>query len=187
MYPPPSGAQLTPEQERELDDTFLSSDPFGYFRSRIASLLMWHETAPAKMPLPTAVASDIRAEFNRYLCRPAADGPFDKLDVHAQVAADALSLRHHAAEALVRMACARFAPSDLNGASCLWAQVADGPRWSSDAIKRLSEFSTRADANDRMLRALVPPDELRAEQPRGHRRRERPAVLAGVRDQPPHA
>jgi hypothetical protein len=45
MYPPPSGTELTVDQAREPDDT-LSSDPFQYFRSRIASLMAWQETAP---------------------------------------------------------------------------------------------------------------------------------------------
>ncbi len=39
MYPPPDGQDLTEEQALELDDTFLASDPFQYFTSRIASLL----------------------------------------------------------------------------------------------------------------------------------------------------
>jgi hypothetical protein len=165
MYPPPAGEHLTSEQARELDDTFLSSDPFGYFRSRIASLLAWQENAPVgDSPLPTAVAGDIRAEFNHFLRRPAADGPFRDLDVHAQVAADALSLRHHAAEALVRLTCARLAPVSLAGAPCLWVQIVDGPRWASDVSQRLSDFSSSTDAGERMLRALVPPDELEAAQ-----------------------
>ena len=33
MYPPPAGMDLTLEQALELDDTFLSLDPFEYFRS----------------------------------------------------------------------------------------------------------------------------------------------------------
>ena len=112
MYPPPEGQDLTEEQALELDDTFLASDPFQYFSSRIASLLRWHEGAPmSDAPLPEPEPGSIRAEFNQYLQRPAADGPFKDLDVHVQVAADALAVRHHAAEALLRLACARLAPS----------------------------------------------------------------------------
>jgi hypothetical protein len=128
MYPPPAGQVLTDEQARELDDTFLSSDPFQYFRSRIASLLAWQETAfVADRAQAEAEEGNIRAEFNQYLQRPAADGPFEELDVHAQVAADALAVRHHAAEALLRLACARLAPEPLAGARCLWAEIASGP------------------------------------------------------------
>lgn len=87
MYPPPEGQDLTEEQSLELDDTFLASDPFEYFNSRIASLLAWHENAPADADLPEPAPGSIRAEFNQYLQRPAADGPLKDLDVHAQVAA----------------------------------------------------------------------------------------------------
>lgn len=99
--------------------SFLASDPFQYFGSRIASLLAWHENAPLPEPEP----GSIRAELNQYLQRPVADGPFKVLDVHAQVAADALAVRHHAAEALLRFACARLAPSPTAGAPCLWADL----------------------------------------------------------------
>lgn len=84
MYPPPTGKDLTQEQARELDDTFLASDPFEYFRSRISSLLIWQEAAPvADGPLPEADPGSIRGRFNGYLQRPAADAPFRELDVHA--------------------------------------------------------------------------------------------------------
>jgi hypothetical protein len=75
MYPPPVGPLLTEEQAQELDDTFLSSDPFQYFRSRIASLLAWQESAPvADAPMSTAPHGSIRAEFNA-ANRPQADAP----------------------------------------------------------------------------------------------------------------
>lgn len=160
MYPPPTGPSLTREQARELD-TFLSSDPFQYFCSRIASLLAWQEQAPAgAVPLPDAEVGSIRAEFNRYLQRPACDGPLKQLDVHAQVAVDALAVRHHAAEALLRMACARLAPVQLSGAHCLWAQVASGPNQIAELVERLSESAKEPDPGERMLRILVPPESL---------------------------
>lgn len=84
MYPSPDGQDLTKEQAVELDDTFLASDPFQYFSSRIASLLAWHEHAPlSDSPLPEPEPGSIRAELNQYLQRPVADGPFKVLDVHA--------------------------------------------------------------------------------------------------------
>jgi hypothetical protein len=161
MYPPPVGQDLSEEQARELDDTFLSSDPFQYFRSRIASLLVWQESAPvSEVPLSEADAGSIRAEFNDYLQRPARDGPFKDLDVHAQVAADALAVRHHAAEALIRLACARLAPEPLGGVRCLWAEIASGPTKIADVVARLNASSQQPDPGDRMLHALVPPDSL---------------------------
>lgn len=161
MYSPPTGQHLTAEQARELDDTFLASDPFQYFRSRIASLMAWHENAPVEeTALPEAPPDSIRDEFNRYLQRPATDGPFKDLEVHAQIAADALAVRHHAAEALVRFACAVLAPSPTADTPCLWSEVATGPTQIQDAIDRLNAASQAPDASERMLRALVEPTNL---------------------------
>jgi hypothetical protein len=158
MYPSPGGQDLTEEQAFELDDTFLASDPFQYFSSRIASLLAWHENAPrSDTPLPEPAPGSIRAELHQYLQRPVADGPFKVVDVHAQVAADALAVRHHAAEALLRFACARLAPSSSAGTPCLWAEIASGPTRIADVIGRLSASAQEADSGERMFRALVDP------------------------------
>lgn len=71
MYPPPDGQDLTEQQALELEDTFLASDPFQYFSSRIASLLTWHESAPVSdAPFPEPGPGSIRADFNQYLQRP---------------------------------------------------------------------------------------------------------------------
>jgi hypothetical protein len=157
MYPPPDGQDLTQEQAMELDDTFLASDPFQYFRSRIASLLVWQERAPmSDAPLPGPDPGSIRAEVNQYLQRPVADGPFNVLDVHAQVAADALAARHHAAEALLRFACARLAPAAA-GAPCLWAEIATGPTQIADVIERLNARARDAEWGERMFCAFVEP------------------------------
>jgi hypothetical protein len=51
-----------------------------------------------------------------------------ELDVHAQVAADALAVRHHTAEALLRLTWARLDPEPITGPRCLWAEMATGPR-----------------------------------------------------------
>lgn len=160
MYPPPVGQDLTQEQAKELDDTFLASNPFQYFSSRIASLLTWHDSAPVSdAPLPVPAPDSIRAEFNQYLQRPAADGPFNDIDVHAQVAADALAVRHHAAEALVRLACARLAPTRA-GVPCLWAEIATGPTQIAEVIDRLNATLREADPGERMLQALVESGQL---------------------------
>lgn len=158
MYPPPAGQELTEEHARELDDTFLASDPFAYFRSRIASLLTWHDNAPTSdAELPQPEPGSIRGEFDKYLRRPAVAGPFGSLDVHAQVAGEALAVRHHAAEALVRLACACLTPPALAGASCLWAEVASGSHQIDGVIKTLRASAREADSGDRLFRALVEP------------------------------
>ncbi|MGY5884166.1 hypothetical protein [Modestobacter lacusdianchii] len=156
MYPPPDGQGLTEEQAIALDNTFLASDPFQYFKSRIASLAAWHESAPlSDVPLPEPKPGSIRAELDQYLQRPVASGPFKDLDVNAQVAADALALRHHAAEALLRLACARLAPSTSAGVPCLWAEVASGPTQIGEVIARLTASAQAADWAERLLGALV--------------------------------
>ena len=163
MYPPPVGPSLTAEQARELDDTFLASDPFAYFSSRIASLLVWQEhVADSQTPLPQAQPDSIRAQFNAYLQSSAVDGPFKAVDVHAQVAADALAVRHHAAEALLRLSCARLAPASTTSPACLWAEIASGPKQIADVIDRLKVSAKKAEPGERMFRALVDPEALEA-------------------------
>jgi hypothetical protein len=110
--------------------------------------------------LPEPDPGSIRAELNQYLQRPVAGGPFKDLDVHAQVAADALAVRHHAAEALLRFACARLAPSASAGVPCLWAEIASGPAQIAKVIERLNASAQDADPGERMLRALVESEKL---------------------------
>ncbi len=157
VYPPPLGPVLTSEQARQLDDTFLASDPFEYFRSRIGSLLAWHERAVAPDNEPPGEGT-IRAEFNAYLQRDAAKGPFKDLDVYAQVATDALSVRHHAAESLLRLACARLVPSEAASVGCLWGEIAGGPQQIVDVIGRLREGAASPDAGERLFHSVVPPE-----------------------------
>ncbi len=159
MYPPPTGPALTAEQARALDDTYLGSDPLEYFRSRIASLLSWDETAPTpERTAPDRPPGKMRAQFNEYMQRPAADGPFKVADVRSQIAADAFSLRHHAAEALLRLACARLDPPATDGPRCLWADVSTGPTQVGDLLTRLGAVAQLPDASDRLLQVLVKPD-----------------------------
>lgn len=178
MYPPPVGKDLTAEQARELDDTFLASDPCEYFRARIAGLLSWAETAPRGAPNEdrpdvTTDPSSLRAQFNTYLQRPAADTHFKDVNVDAQIAADALAVRHHAAEALVRLACARLAPDTTNGVACLWAAIADGPVQIGDVISRLSQSASEPDPVGRFIGIVLPPEQR-------ERAQERPEVVQGV-------
>lgn len=159
MYPPPAGKALTLEQARELDDTFLSSDPFEYFRSRIAPLLTWHDLATSSTGEPIeAVAGPARAEFNEYLQRAAAGDPLREIDVQAQVAADALALRHHAAEAVLRIAYARLTPDNRDDVRCVWAEIASGPIQIADVITRLNDDAGSPDSRERFFCAVVPPE-----------------------------
>ncbi|MFC5730911.1 MULTISPECIES: hypothetical protein [Nocardioides] len=102
-------------------------------------------------PLPEPEPGSIRADFNQYLQRPAADGPFKDLDVHAQVAADAFAVRHHAAEVISRLACARLAPSTGAAVPCLCAKKSRRARHNhrghpAPECKYPADGSGRADA-----------------------------------------
>lgn len=164
MYPPPAGKDLTPEQARELDDTFLASNPYEYFRARIAGLLSWAENAPRQTreessTLDRADPTSLRAEFTSYMHRPVADVYFKGLDVDAQIAADSLAVRHHAAEALVRFACARLAPHPTNPVPCVWAAIANGPVAIGDVIGRLSKSAHEPNPEGRFIRVVLPPEQ----------------------------
>lgn len=63
-------------------------EPGGRWDSRHLALI-----EASKTTLVDAQFGSMRAEFNEYLQRPAVDGPFKDLDVHAQIAADALAGR----------------------------------------------------------------------------------------------
>src|SRR5690349_6121231 len=112
MYPPPEGTSESAAQAQELDDTFLSSDPLGYFMSRIAMLHYWascgvseptDDDHAGKAPELGAVG---RPDVNAVIEAVFADKDvprLPKLVVSAQVAVDAFALRHHLAEALLRL------------------------------------------------------------------------------------
>lgn len=175
MYPPPAGQELTAEQAKQLDDTLLSSDPFEYFRSRIASLLAWSDnpSLTKDQPATPAAAGTVRDEFNNYLQQAPFNRGVKPLDVQAQVAADAFSLRHHAAEALVRLACVRLTPEPESPIRCLWAEIATGADRIAEAIKKLHEEAKKSDAGERFFGSVVPPN-LRESL------RERPQIVDAV-------
>ena len=112
--------------------------------------------------MPDPEPGSIRAELDQYLQRAVVAGPFRVLDVDAQVAADALAVRHHAAEALLRLACARLAPDSGVGAPCLWAEIACGPTQTADVVERLNASAERPGAGERVFHALVEPEEREA-------------------------
>jgi hypothetical protein len=71
-----------------------------------------HLSAITRWQKPRGAVSD---RSSTPICkRSAVDGRYKELDVHAQVAADALAVRHHAAEALLRLACATAGPGTDN-------------------------------------------------------------------------
>jgi hypothetical protein len=132
MFTSPSGSILTPDQAQELDDEFFQSMPLDYFHSRIASLIGSSGTS-------SSLTTTLAAHFARAL---GVDDPSTLLNCSAssrelQVAIDSFALRHHAAEAIVRLYHALAVTADRDDpAPCVWARIADGPRRTIDLIQQ---------------------------------------------------
>lgn len=151
MFPPPTGVEPSPEQVRELDDEFFSSDPFGYFQARIESLVAYADGAVAQYQdgLGGTYASRLRRAPEEML-RATDDAR------ELQVVTDALSLRQHAAEALVRLWAAvletrHTAPGEVS----VWATLADGRIRTAEVLDQIGSTEGASDP-DVQLRLLVP-------------------------------
>jgi ABC-type transporter Mla subunit MlaD len=132
MYPQPAGAEPSAEQIRDLDDTYLSSDPTGYFRARIDALLSW-----AAAPLAPAT-SELAQDFETILGAVAsARRPLTEMDRRLQVAVDALQVRHQAAEALLRLLHARIGHREKPELRSLWLTVIETPTRTEDLVEEL--------------------------------------------------
>ncbi|AWB91149.1 hypothetical protein [Aeromicrobium chenweiae] len=151
MYPPPEGTLETPDQIRELDDTFLTSDPFGYFVARIGMLHAWARFSgggpgdesenDATEPQPAqgdhlGGAPDVAEDIGRPDLFPIMRAVMrneggvaqpEAMTVSAQVAVDAFALRHHVAEALVRLLVGAAERSLISGmpSTSLWSRLTD--------------------------------------------------------------
>lgn len=114
------GPVLNDDQIRELDDEFFTARPVGYFTSRILSLLHDFDHTETN---PHA------AEFLSVLGLRNAENPLapTKSDRTLQAAIDALSARHHIAEAVVRLLHALTELRTENDPRSTWAALADGP------------------------------------------------------------
>lgn len=139
------GATLTDEEAKILDDEFFLSNPLSHFSSRVSMLLKTarsnYEANPENEP-----------EFFKALGLDRADTAlkFDARHRSVQVAIDALSLRHQAAEALTRFIYARVAAAPRDGdAKSTWLAIAGSPTpmiRSSKPTRRRS-MQTRADSS----------------------------------------
>ena len=117
---PNDGPTLNAEQAATLDDEFFTARPLNYFSSRIKSLL---EASERRRP------SAATGHFLDALQLSPEQNPLEPTDSDRtlQVAVDALSARHHIAEALVRLLHALTEPSDEAQPRSVWAALADGP------------------------------------------------------------
>lgn len=169
MYPPPAGPDLTAEQRQELDDTFLSSDPYGYFSARIAMVLRWDESSVNSHVRPRTTtgdeqhAAEARVRFARFLGRPADFFPETSTrSVATQVATDAYALRHHAAESLVRLTAALSAQSDV-AESCVWEALSTGPNQLDQVVNQLRESFSFSDGAMLFARLVLREQDLQGE------------------------
>lgn len=159
MFERPTSPELSAEQRRELDDTFLSSDPFSYFRARIEMTLQWAEWDGAPS---VATASqdrdpgrdDIRPRLHALLGGSAQGRPaVSSRTIATQVATDAYALRHHAAESLVRLA-AVVAQNLDNPDVCVWEQLSASPTRIQQVLEQL-ENALSSDGAPRRFASMV--------------------------------
>jgi hypothetical protein len=142
------GPDLTPTQAKVLDDEFFLARPHEYFSARISSLLR----SPNEPVVPN---SEEAREFNRLL---GVDNVANVLD-HSpterdlQVAIDCVTVRHHAAESLVRFLHALLVSSHRGGdAACVWVALTDGPNGLHQVV---TELQTAIAADERALQRVL--------------------------------
>ena len=119
----PGGPALTAEQAKILDDEFFQARPLAYFSARISALL----SASSEQNEVTAgdAVGFLKALGDLELANILEHGDSDR---DLQVALDSVSVRHHAAEALIRMLHAVVVAKPRTGdAACTWATITDGP------------------------------------------------------------
>lgn len=166
MYPPPNGVFETDDQAEELDDTFLSSDPLGYFTSRIAMLHHWASNGSVSGMKESEVgASGVvagRPEVIAVIRAIAEDKDPPRLPnlvVSAQVAVDALVVRHHLAEAVLRLfvACVEHTRTEEGGPPMsVWARLTDDRLHNADLVDRAQDLLTSL-VPDKFFPYVLPP------------------------------
>lgn len=169
MYPPPTGPNLTAEQCQELDDTFLSSDPYGYFSARIRMMLRWaepdgesHKHAPAAPDHRGHHGTEPLARFSHLLGQPAGFIPeTSPSSIATQVATDAYALRHHAAESLVRLTAA-LSQRRSAGEPCVWETLSTGPNQLGRVVDQIREAFSSAEAPMQFARLVVKEQDLQS-------------------------
>lgn len=142
---------LNAENANILDDEFFLSDPLGHFAARITMLLEASRSS-------YQATSESEADFFRALGLEGTDAVLNIDSRHrpVQVALDALSLRHQAAEALTRFIYARVAATPRSeDAESTWLAIADSP---TPMIKVIEANKVALDAEPhRFLQLMFPP------------------------------
>lgn len=153
MFRPSNDSALSVEQIRGLDDVFFASNPLGYFQARIESLLASADGTAA------TYESGVGSEYSKVLGRAPGDFPLvGEQDRTLQVAMDAMSLRQHVAEAVVRLwAAVLEVRGHEPGTVSMWATLSDGKTRMIDVLKRIGSYG---EIGDEAAGLLLPPQVL---------------------------
>lgn len=153
MLDTPTSDTLTPDMAQELNDRFFSSDPLGYFHSRIDSLVSW-SSAPT-----VDYTTGLGAELLQKLRQPAgAANQTDDGSRELQVASDAFSLRHHIAESLIRLFVALLnSPKQPDDTACLWVEIAGDRSDGSTLVAQATAFFESGQAAIDFQPMVIPP------------------------------
>lgn len=142
---------LSETHAKALDDEFFLSHPAAYFASRISSLLAAERSAT--FPTPTEEPEFFEALG---LTKTELSLAYEEQDRRLQVAVEALSLRHQAAEALLRFMYAVTASRPKDGdAPCTWLAIADSPNTLIDVVHKT--VAALAADEELFLRCLFTP------------------------------
>lgn len=154
MFTKPEGPHLTPEQARELDDSFFGSRPFEYFSARIASLISSADSPAVERP--EGLGADFFASLG--LAEMPHTLPFSDSDRELQVATDSFAVRHHAAEALVRLYHALTVATAAEGSpACVWESIVDGPIRTVDLVGQARGHLSSDAGQDSFWTLVLPP------------------------------
>lgn len=167
MYPPPTGPELTAEQRQELDDTFLSSDPFAYFRARIGMILRWAESevdcdehSPASPKDEQQNPTGACERFARLLGWRGKSMPqVSSRSITTQVATDGYAVRHHAAESLVRLTAALLQRTNIADLS-VWEALSTGHNQLDNVLRQIHEFFSSEEAPMQFARLVLREQDL---------------------------
>lgn len=132
----PQGMNLTEDQASRLDAEFFRSSPLEYFVPRIEQLLVAGDQEPEH-------DGEAVKSFRRRLGLPPEDpDPLETTERARgrQRAVDAVSVRHHAAETLLRLLYALSVADTREGdAHSVWVAIADSPISMKDVAEAVAE------------------------------------------------
>lgn len=147
--PEPVARVPSPDDAVALDDDFLSGNPMAYFESRIQGLLAVVQGAGR-------VADGVAAEYAALLGGVPTEGASES-DRMLQVALDSFSLRHHAAETLLRFVVAVADCQEAKGGTtCLWFHATEGSPQIEALLTRYRALVAEEDASRRLFGMFLP-------------------------------